>query len=153
MCPSHLLVLQGPCQSSQADSPVFATAAPQCLCGARNELDEKIRALGATVETSSVRQARRRSVVSRPGEASLVLHSPIGKSAEVWTNQPLWNGIKSVGCWPRSLGTTLELGDTQWTQPDCMEISFLHFLRHSGLCVPCAPGLPAQPIHSSRQPP
>jgi len=153
MCPSHLLVLQGPCQSSQADSPVFATAAPQCLCGARNELDEKIRALGATVETSSVRQARRRSVVSRPGDASLVLHSPIGKSAEVWTNQPLWNGIKSVGCWPRSLGTTLALGDTQWSQPGCMESVFGTFFVIPGSAYPCAPGLPAQLIHSSRQPP
>jgi len=42
MRPFHPLVSQGLCQSLQADSLAFPTAAPQCLCGARNELDEKI---------------------------------------------------------------------------------------------------------------
>src|SRR6185369_10792034 len=52
----HLPVTQGRCQSLQADFPVFATAASQTLCGATNELAEKIRAVRKTVTASVVRQ-------------------------------------------------------------------------------------------------
>src|SRR6266498_1391173 len=51
-----LPVTQGRCQSLQADFPVFTTAASRCLCGATNELAEKIRAVRTTATASGVRQ-------------------------------------------------------------------------------------------------
>ncbi len=58
--------------------------------------------------------ARRRSVVQRGGNTPLVLHSPIGKSAEVRTSQALWNRIRFVECCRRTLGIALAPGTTRW---------------------------------------